>query len=390
MANNKRCRLMVAATVHGKRSYYKPVIRSTGWPEPGAVLVGGRRTRIEDSQVHGYYVTWLEGKKRLYENVGTDPLTAMNCKRNREALLAGVEGAEQQVALAGNRTTVADAAAEFLADVKAGKSKKTHQARVRMLALFQESCSKTYLDQITEQDLQQFIRFLRKKYNSEKGARTVYNCFQGINTFLRAYKIMIAGTLLGKLDYDEKVVEPYTQEELKALYAICDSEELLLWKYFRWSGCREGEVAHVEWRDLDFRNNVVHVQPKPERGWKVKDREDRFVPMPPAIMALLKAAKGDAKPGDLIFPNEQGRPQGHFLRMLQNKVEDAKVSGTFELHKFRKTFACYYAENGTSVPTLMEWLGHSDMETTQRYLKGTKAATAHAQSLVAKAFDATV
>jgi hypothetical protein len=31
MANNKRIRLMVAATVNGKRSYYKPVVRSTGW-----------------------------------------------------------------------------------------------------------------------------------------------------------------------------------------------------------------------------------------------------------------------------------------------------------------------------------------------------------------------
>lgn len=72
-----------------------------------------------------------------------------------------------------------------------------------MLGLFTESCSKTYLDQITESDLQAFIRFLRKKFNGPKGARTVYNCFQGINTFLRVYKIMIAGPLLGKLTYDE-------------------------------------------------------------------------------------------------------------------------------------------------------------------------------------------
>jgi hypothetical protein len=50
MANNKRCRLMVAATVNGKRSYYKPVVRSTGWPDPGAVLVNGRKVRIHSEQ----------------------------------------------------------------------------------------------------------------------------------------------------------------------------------------------------------------------------------------------------------------------------------------------------------------------------------------------------
>lgn len=388
MANNKRCRLMVAATVHGKRSYYKPVVRSTGWPDPGSVLVGGRKVRIEASQLHGYYVTWLEGKKRMYENVGTDALTAMQCKRNREALLAGVEGAEKVVAAQGSRVSVADAVEEFLADVKAGKSKKTHQARVRMLALFQESCSKTYLDQITESDLQQFIRFLRKKYNSDRGARTVYNVFQGINTFLRTHKILIAGELLGKLDYDEKVVEAYTPAELKALFKAACDEDRLVWEFFLWTGCREGEVAHTEWRDLDFKKNVLHVQPKPDRNWKVKDREDRFVPVPPAVMTQLKARKGDAAPTALAFPNEQGKPQGHFLRMLKNTVEGAKIGGQWELHKFRKTFATFHHEHGISVRTLQNWLGHSDLETTMAYLKGSDAASEHSQAQVTASYEA--
>jgi hypothetical protein len=59
---------------------------------------------------------------------------------------------------------VADAVEVILEDVKAGKSVKTHLARKRMLALFQESCCKQFLDQITEADWQPFIRFLRKHY----------------------------------------------------------------------------------------------------------------------------------------------------------------------------------------------------------------------------------
>jgi len=102
-----------------------------------------------------------------------------------------------------------------------------------MLDLFTESCSKQYLDQVNEADCQQFIRFLRKRYNSAKGARTVYNVFQGFNTFLRANKIFI----------DEKIVEAYTREELKAMKKACSDDEWLVWEYFWWSGCREGEVA---------------------------------------------------------------------------------------------------------------------------------------------------
>ena len=40
MANNKRARLLAAATVNGKRSYYKPAMRSNGWPDPQALIVG--------------------------------------------------------------------------------------------------------------------------------------------------------------------------------------------------------------------------------------------------------------------------------------------------------------------------------------------------------------
>jgi integrase/recombinase XerD len=388
MAKNLRVRLLAAATVNGKRSYYKPAMRSTGWPDGGAVLVKGRRVRIEASQLHAYYVTWLEGKKQQFENVGKDALSAWQAKLTREALLNGVAGAAEQVAKSGKRVAVADAIEEFLADVKAGKSVKTYLARKRMLALFQESCSKQFLYQITEADCQQFIRFLRKRYDSAKGARTVYNVFQGLNTFLRANKVFIAGDLLGKLDYDEKVVDAYTPAELKALFAACDADDKLVWEYFLWTGCREGEVAHAEWRDLDFKKNVLHVQPKPDRGWKVKDREDRFVPVPPAVMEKLAERKGKAAPADLIFPNEQGKPQGHFLRMLKNRVEEAEIAGQWELHKFRKTFSTLHHESGVSVRTLQDWLGHADLATTMAYLKGSDAASEHSQAQVAASYEA--
>jgi integrase len=160
-----------------------------------------------------------------------------------------------------------------------------------MMNLFTESCSKQYLNQITEADLQQFIRFLRKRNDTPKGKRTVYNVFQGLNTFLRANKVFIAGSLLGKLDYDEKIVDAYTKDELKALKRACSDEEWLVWEFFWWSGCREGEVSHAEWCDIDFRKNVLHIQPKPHRNWKVKDKEDRFVPLPPPLVKKLQERK---------------------------------------------------------------------------------------------------
>ena len=55
-------------------------MRSTGWPDGGAALVKGRGVRIDASQLHAYYVTWLEGKKQQFENVGKDALSAWQGK----------------------------------------------------------------------------------------------------------------------------------------------------------------------------------------------------------------------------------------------------------------------------------------------------------------------
>jgi len=43
----------------------------------------GRRVRIDGSQLHAYYVTWLEGKKQQFENVGKDALSAWQAKLTR-------------------------------------------------------------------------------------------------------------------------------------------------------------------------------------------------------------------------------------------------------------------------------------------------------------------
>ncbi len=45
----------------------------------------------------------------------------------------------------------------------------------------------------------------------------------------------------------------------------------------------------------------------------------------------------------------------------------------FWLHKFRATFATWHLWNGVDLRTVQMWLGHSDMESTMRYLKPSRS-----------------
>ena len=45
----------------------------------------------------------------------------------------------------------------------------------------------------------------------------------------------------------------------------------------------------------------------------------------------------------------------------------------FWLHKFRATFATWSLWAGVDLRTVQQWLGHSDMESTMRYLKPSRS-----------------
>jgi integrase/recombinase XerD len=64
----------------------------------------------------------------------------------------------------------------------------------------------------------------------------------------------------------------------------------------------------------------------------------------------------------------------NFLDDLKAVAERAGLKPeNFYLHKFRATFATFHLWNGTDLRTVQSWLGHSDMESTMRYLKPSRS-----------------
>jgi integrase/recombinase XerD len=66
----------------------------------------------------------------------------------------------------------------------------------------------------------------------------------------------------------------------------------------------------------------------------------------------------------------------NFLDDLKTVAERANLDqDNFWLHKFRATFATRHLWNGVDLRTVQMWLGHSDMESTMRYLKPSRSQT---------------
>jgi len=241
------------------------------------------------------------------------------------------------------------------------------------LKYFQESCPKLNLHDIERKDVLKFSAFLRDM--KKQSPRSVYNKFENVMTFLKAQGIR---GLMGKNDWPrfvEEEPEVYEREELDTLFSVCDEEERSWYEFFLMTGMREQEVTHCSWNDLNLTRSTVTVRYKPEYGFSPKNYREREIPIPARLVTSLKAhkAKSDKTCG-LVFPTRGCCPKLDFLDCLKGVAERASLQKeNFWLHKFRATFATWSLWAGVDLRTVQQWLGHSDMESTMRYLKPSRS-----------------
>jgi integrase/recombinase XerD len=357
--------LWIRETVGGKRTYRKP--------NKKRIYPNGTVFCLRYS-IHG---------KRRWETVKVTGLNAaLAARATKEAALLS-EGPIVASATQAKRLNVDNAMAAYLCTVAAMRAHKTWLAYNLILNEFRKTCAKEWLDLIDKADLTAFVVAQKKDGHDD---RTIANRVAGVVTFLRAHGIV---TITLRHKYTEKKVKAYSIEELRALNAASTDEELQIWQFFLGTGFREDEVAHACDTDVDFKLKTLSVLEKRQWNWKPKDKEERTVPIPDSLLELLKVRKAMHPDGWLIFPNIEGNPEGHFLRMLKERAlaaglncghctgilngktvscKDTACCKHWILHRFRKTFATMHHANGVPARTIQLWLGHESLETTLRYL----------------------
>jgi integrase/recombinase XerD len=357
-------------TPHGWR-YCRVLLSANGRVKPDVVVVNGKEERHPKG---AYYLEWRENSKRVRLSVGKDPADASARRLRKEAELNAVNNGVTVVpdGQNGHRSLVA-AVAEFLDETKLTKKPKTLAAYTTALNYFTESCHKQNLHEVDRRDLLKFSAFLRDE--KEQAPRSVYNKFENVMTFLKANRIR---GLAGKNDwprYTEEEPEIYEPEELDKLFAACDAEERLWYEFFLMTGMREQEVMYTYWSDVNVAQATVRVSHKPDRAWTPKAYKEREIPIPTKLVKSLKAWKAKAdKTCGLVFPTSGCKPKLDFLDCLKAVAERAKLDqDNFWLHKFRATFATRCLWAGVDLRTVQQWLGHSDMESTMRYLKPSRS-----------------
>jgi len=339
-----------------------------------------------------YYVRYSVNGARKVVPAGATLTAAIAVLKRIEGGLASGE-VEQATALlsdfkGNDRLSLRAAADRWFAELKTlDKAKTTVTAYIRSVDGFLESTSKTYVDEITREDMVAYIGWLRK--NLIKNAlgeqnNTVRTRLAHVDVFMRT---LGKGGLLPAKErprVTKKTPDRYSVETVKTLLGAANPDDRFLIEFFLFTGCRAMEAAHAEWSD--FSDGCFNLKAKPHWGWQIKDREEREIPLPAAFVeeVMRRKTKASAK-CSLMFPSGVCKPDIHLIRRLRNAAEAAGLDGRFTLHKFRRTFASMIVQKFT-IQTAQKLLGHSDIGTTQKYLAADSIKTDDAKLRVEEVF----
>ena len=102
-----------------------------------------------------------------------------------------------------------------------------------------------------------------------------------------------------------------------------------------------------------------------------KGKKDRYVPLSPIALDLLRQWWRATRPSGLLFPNQKdpSRPLtgSTVQRAVKIAVRQAGITKTVSPRTLRHSFATHLMEQGTNMRVIQSLLGHSHVRTTEIY-----------------------
>jgi integrase len=170
-------------------------------------------------------------------------------------------------------------------------------------------------------------------------------------------------------------VEAFSPEEVHALVrAASTRQDACLYLTAAFTGLRLGELLALRWGDIDFAGDALRVR----RSYNVhggvgtpKSGKVRSVPMVPDVArALAELGRRERFVGedDLVFGGELGSfLDASALRDRYKAALAAAELRQLRFHDLRHTFGTL-AVRRAEIPAVQAWMGHSDIQTTMRYV----------------------
>ena len=134
------------------------------------------------------------------------------------------------------------------------------------------------------------------------------------------------------------------------------------------TGMRVSEVCNLKIEDIDSKRMLIHIR-------NSKGNKDRFVPLSPTILSLLREYFKVFKPKEYLYNGQFSLQYSH---RSCNEIVKKYLGSEFHFHLIRHSHATALLESGTDLRYIQDQLGHSNSRITEVY---THVSTTHKHKL---------
>ena len=233
------------------------------------------------------------------------------------------------------------------------------------------------LDRISTERIQQL-----KAKLATRAPKTVNNVLTVLNTMLRKavewsaiermpcvirlLPVPLPSAPFHDFEDFERLIEAARKRSHEALLVVLLGGE---------AGLRRGEIAALEWGDIDLKKRQLCVQRAVWKGHTEtpKGGRLRYVPLTQRLTMALQMARHLR--GSLVFCDREGKAANE--KIIADHVDHAARAAKLKdrgVHVLRHTFCSHLAMRGAPARAIQELAGHADLRTTQRYMHLSPAA----------------
>jgi integrase len=374
----------------------KAVIGKTGRVKPDFMFLGRGKKKKEVHAPEGHYeLCRYEGRLPRYKKLGNDPSEALDELQRAKSQLkfknaAKTAGYIIPAPTPVKRKSLMEYGREFL-EQKRSPSLQLDEDTIKLYTVIVEEfvplSGRMSAEDITEADVIRYCDELDKRYSDGVRARR-YTSLRGFLFYCGLEpKRLITPSIHKRLkSHEKKKVRIYSGTELTDLLAVCDPYHHALFMVALLTGMRDDELAHLLWQQIDFEANVIRLASYEiqHRGrtikFKLKDREARDIPLFPTLRDELMRLRALRRNAVFVLGTKNDLPNVKILYALKSKARKAglncgfcrgcvarKECHRFHVHYFRSSFASY-ALRRNDIRKVMDWMGHSDLETLAQYI----------------------
>jgi integrase/recombinase XerD len=241
-------------------------------------------------------------------------------------------------------------------------------------------------DRLTERQLREYLLYL--KNDRQYSPSSLKIAASGI-TFFYTHTIPRDWQTLKKLRIPrpQSLPDVLSIEEVRRLIDAVRTphNQTSFWTVYS-LGLRLQEGLNLQVGDIDSARMVVHVH----RG---KGSKDRFVPLPPRTLTILRRYWATHRHPLWLFP-AMGRDQGPALAAtepmapssvhaaMKRVVQELGFRKRVTIHTLRHSYATHLLEAGINLRLIQQYLGHRSLQATMVYLHLTSLGQEQARATI--------